>query len=77
MKITRSSRQNKLSWDFVEVGETFIENHNGPVYLKIADVFDSNADERYNAVNLQTGDLVDFSTTCAVIVVKSELLIQE
>ena len=76
MKITRSSRQNKLSWDFVEVGETFIEDHNGPVYLKIADVFDSNVDERYNAVNLQTGDLVDFST-CAVIVVKSELLIQE
>lgn len=77
MKITRSTVQSLTSWDYVGIGQTFVERPGGPVFLKTADIFEHDTDHHYNSVNLETGELVGFMTDCYVLIVKSELMVEE
>jgi hypothetical protein len=77
MKITRSTVQSLTSWDYVGIGQTFVERPGGPVFLKTADIFEHDTDHHYNSVNLETGELVGFMSDCEVLIVKSELTVEE
>jgi len=77
MKITRSTVQSLTSWDYVGIGQTFVERPGGPVFLKTADIFEHDTDHHYNAVSLETGELVGFMADCEVLIVKSELTVEE
>ena len=77
MKITRKTNKSTTPWDYVGVGQTFVERPGGTVLLKTADIFERDTDVHYNAVNLETGELVGFMTDCYVLIVKSELVVEE
>jgi len=77
MKITRNTTKSLTSWDYVGIAQTFVERPGGPVFLKTAEFFDRDMDEHYNAVNLETGELVGFMEDCEVLIVKSELIVTE
>ena len=77
MKITRSTVQSLTSWDYVGIGQTFVERPGGPVFLKTDDFFEQSTDDHFNAVNLETGELIGFMSDCEVLIVKSELIVTE
>jgi len=77
MKINRSTTKSHTSWDYVGIGQTFVEKPGGPVFLKTADIFEHDTDHHYNAVCLETGELVGFMADCEVLIVKSELTVEE
>ena len=77
MKITRKTNKSLTAWDYVGVGQTFVEKPGGPVFLKTAEFFEQHMGDQYNAVNLETGELVGFMTDCEVLIVKSELTVEE
>jgi hypothetical protein len=77
MKITRNTTKPHTSWDYVGIGQTFVEKPGGPVFLKTAEFFEQHMGDQYNAVNLETGELVGFMTKCEVLIVKSELIVTE
>jgi hypothetical protein len=77
MKITRSTVKSLTSWDYVGIGQTFVEKPGGHVFLKTAEFFEQDSDDLYNAVNLETGELVGFMEGCEVLIVKSELRVEE
>jgi hypothetical protein len=77
MKITRNTTKSLTSWDYVGIAQTFVEKPGGPVFLKTAEFFDRDMDEHYNAVNLETGELVGFMEDCEVLIVKTELIVTE
>ena len=77
MKITRKTNKSTTPWDYVGIGQTFVEKPGCPVLLKIADIFEHDTDHHYNSVNLETGELVGFMTDCYVLIVKSELSVEE
>ena len=77
MKITRSTTKSHTSWDYVGIGQTFVERPGGPVFLKTADIFEHDTDHHYNAVSLETGELVGFMSDFEVLIVKSELTVEE
>jgi hypothetical protein len=77
MKINRSTTKSLTSWDYVGIGQTFVEKPGGPVFLKTAEFFEQDTDDLYNAVNLETGELVGFMEGCEVLIVKSELSVEE
>ena len=77
MKITRKTNKTLTPWDYVGVGQTFVEKPGGPVFLKTTDIFEQDPDIYYNSVNLETGELVGFMTDCYVLIVKSELMVEE
>ena len=80
MKITRNTVKSLTSWDYVGIGQTFVEKPGGPVFLKTADIFEHDTDRHYdhfNAVNLETGELIGFMSNCEVLIVKSELTVEE
>ena len=77
MKITRNTTKSHTPWDYVGVGQTFVERPGGTVFLKTADIFERDTDEHYNSVNLETGELVGFMSDCYVLIVKSEFTVEE
>ena len=77
MKITRKTSKSRTPWDYVGIGQTFVTEPGGTVFLKTADIFERDTDEHYNAVNLETGELVRFMSGCYVLIVKSELMVEE
>jgi len=77
MKITRKTTKSHTSWDYVGIGQTFVEKPGGPVFLKTTDIFEQDPDIYYNSVNLETGELVGFMSDCFVLIVKSELTVEE
>jgi hypothetical protein len=77
MKITRNTTKTHTSWDYVGIGQTFVERPGGPVFLKTTEFFEQQMGDQYNAVNLETGELVGFITDCEVIIVKTELTVEE
>ena len=77
MKITRNTTKSLTSWDYVGIGQAFVEKPGGSVFLKTAEFFEQDTDEHYNAVNLETGELVGFMTDCEVLIVKTELIVTE
>jgi len=77
MKITRNTTKSLTSWDYVGIGQTFVERHGGPVFLKTEGLLAQDPDDLYNAVNLETGELVGFMEDCEVLIVKSELTVEE
>jgi hypothetical protein len=77
MKINRSTTKSHTSWDYVGIGQTFVEKPGGPVFLKTADIFEHDTDHHYNAVSLETGELVGFMSDFEVLIVKSELTVEE
>ena len=77
MKITRKTNKSTTPWDYVGVGQTFVEKPGGHVFLKTAEFFEQQMGDHYNAVNLETGELVGFITDCYVLIVKSELTVEE
>lgn len=77
MKITRNTTKSLTSWDYVGIGQTFVEKPGGPVFLKTAKFFEQHVDEHYNAVNLETGELVGFMEDDEVLIVKTELIVTE
>lgn len=77
MKITRNTTKSLTSWDYVGIAQTFVERPGGPVFLKTAEFFEQHMGDRYNAVNLETGELVGFMSDCFVLIVKSELTVEE
>jgi hypothetical protein len=77
MKITRKTAKSLTPWDYVGIGQTFVEKPGGPVFLKTAEFFEQDSDDHYNSVNLETGELVGFMTDCYVLIVKSELMVEE
>ena len=77
MKITRSTTKTRTPWDYVGIGQTFVERPGGPVFLKTAEFFEQQMGDHYNAVNLETGELVGFMADCEVLIVKSELMVEE
>ena len=77
MKITRKTNKSLTSWDYVGIGQTFVEKPGGPVFLKTTNIFEQDPDIYYNSVNLETGELVGFMTDCYVLIVKSELTVEE
>lgn len=77
MKITRKTNKSTTPWDYVGVGQTFVERPGGTVFLKTAEFFEHDTDHHYNAVNLETGELVGFMSDCYVLIVKSELMVEE
>ena len=77
MKITRKTNKSTTPWDYVGVGQTFVERPGGPVFLKTDDFFEQSTDDHFNAVNLETGELVGFMSDCEVLIVKSELTVEE
>ena len=77
MKITRKTNKSLTPWDYVGVGQTFVERPGGTVFLKTAEFFERDTDEHYNSVNLESGELVGFMTDCYVHIVKSELMVEE
>jgi hypothetical protein len=77
MKINRSTTKSLTPWDYVGIGQTFVERPGGPVFLKTDDFFEQSTDDHFNAVNLETGELVGFMTDCEVLIVKSELMVEE
>ena len=77
MKITRKTNKSTTPWDYVGVGQTFVEKPGGPVFLKTTEFFEQDAGYHFNSVNLETGELVGFMTDCYVLIVKSELMVEE
>jgi hypothetical protein len=77
MKITRKTNKSTTPWDYVGIGQTFVEKPGGPVFLKTTNIFEQDPDIYYNSVNLETGELVGFMTDCYVLIVKSELTVEE
>ena len=77
MKITRNTTKSHTSWDCVGIGQTFVEKPGCPVLLKTAEFFEQQMGDHYNSVNLETGELVGFMTDCYVLIVKSELMVEE
>ena len=77
MKITRNTTKSLTSWDYVGIGQAFVEKPGGSVFLKTSEFFDRDTDEHYNAVNLETGELVGFMSDCEVLIVKTELIVTE
>jgi hypothetical protein len=77
MKITRKTNKSTTPWDYVGIGQTFVEKPGCPVLLKTAEFFERDTDEHYNSVNLETGELVGFMSDCFVLIVKSELTVEE
>jgi hypothetical protein len=77
MKITRNTSKSLTSWDYVGIGQTFVERPGGPVFLKTAELLEQGSDDLYNAVNLETGELIGFMSNCEVLIVKSELIVTE
>ncbi len=77
MKITRKTNKSTTPWDYVGIGQTFVERPGGPVFLKTTNIFEQDPDIYYNSVNLETGELVGFMTDCYVLIVKSELTVEE
>jgi len=77
MKITRKTNKSTTPWDYVGIGQTFVEKPGGPVFLKTTNIFEQDPDIYYNSVNLKTGELVGFMTDCYVLIVKSELTVEE
>ena len=77
MKITRNTDKSLTSWDYVGIGQTFVERPGGYVFLKTDEFFDQRNDVHFNAVNLETGELVGFMEDCKVLIVKSELTVEE
>jgi hypothetical protein len=77
MKITRKTNKSTTPWDYVGVGQTFVERPGGTVFLKTAEFFEQQMGDHYNSVNLETGELVGFMTDCYVLIVKSELMVEE
>ena len=77
MKITRKTNKSTTPWDYVGIGQTFVEKPGGPVFLKTTNIFEQDPDIYYNSVNLETGELVGFMTDCYVLIVKSELMVEE
>jgi hypothetical protein len=77
MKITRNTTKSHTSWDYVGIGQTFVERPGGPVFLKTAEFFEQHMGDQYNAVNLETGELVGFMSDFEVLIVKTELMVEE
>ena len=77
MKITRKTNKSLTPWDYVGIGQTFVEKPGGSVFLKTDDFFEQRTDDHFNAVNLETGELVGFMSDCEVLIVKSELMVEE
>ena len=77
MKITRNTTKSHTSWDYVGIGQTFVERPGGAVFLKTDDFFEQSTDDHFNAVNLETGELIGFMSDCEVLIVKSELTVEE
>jgi hypothetical protein len=77
MKINRNTSKSLTSWDYVGVGQTFVERPGGTVFLKTAEFFEQDTGDHFNSVNLETGELVGFMTDCYVLIVKSELMVEE
>ncbi len=77
MKITRKTNKSLTPWDYVGIGQTFVEKPGCPVLLKTADIFERDTGDHFNSVNLETGELVGFMTDCYVLIVKSELTVEE
>ena len=77
MKITRKTNKSLTPWDYVGIGQTFVEKPGCPVLLKTADIFEQDTGDHFNSVNLETGELVGFMTDCYVLIVKSELMVEE
>ena len=77
MKINRNTSKSLTSWDYVGVGQTFVERPGGTVFLKTAEFFEQDTGDHFNSVNLETGELVGFMTDSYVLIVKSELMVEE
>ena len=77
MKITRNTTKSLTSWDYVGIGQAFVEKPGGSVFLKTAELLEQGSDDLYNAVNLETGELIGFMSDCEVLIVKSELIVTE
>ena len=77
MKITRNASKTAMTWRDVDPGETFMIAGITPVFLKIIEVLEEETGDRFNAVNLSTGELDHFREDCYVHCVKSELIVTE
>ncbi len=77
MKINRKTNKTAMPWYDVDIGETFVIESLDPVFLKIIEVLEEETGDRFNAVNLSTGELDHFQEDCYVHCVTSKLTVEE